>query len=103
MILGLRKCGSARLIELASGVTLGKLGTQSFGLADDREFFRQALFFGGFELVERLGIDVGFHIFEEQRIAEQIAQLLLAELDMRWNEMADRGGLPTPSEIRALI
>lgn len=29
--------------------------------------------------------------------------LLLAELEMRWNEMADRGDLPTPSEIRALI
>lgn len=35
--------------------------------------------------------------------ASLLLLLLLAELDMRWNEMADRGGLPTPSEIRALI
>lgn len=29
--------------------------------------------------------------------------LLLAELEMRWNELSDRSNLPTPADIRALI
>ncbi len=35
--------------------------------------------------------------------ASLVLLLLLAELDMRWNEMPERVGLPTPAEIRALI
>jgi hypothetical protein len=29
--------------------------------------------------------------------------LLLAELEMRWSELTEQAGLPTPAEIRALI
>lgn len=35
--------------------------------------------------------------------ASLVLLLLLAELDMRWNAMPQRGGLPTPADIRALI
>ena len=29
--------------------------------------------------------------------------LLLAELEMRWGQLTEQAGLPTPAEIRALI
>lgn len=29
--------------------------------------------------------------------------LMLAELDMRWSQLPEPAGLPTPAEIRALI
>ena len=35
--------------------------------------------------------------------ASLVLLLMLAELDMRWNQLQEPAGLPTPAEIRALI
>jgi len=35
--------------------------------------------------------------------ASLVLLLMLAELDMRWSQLSEPTGLPTPEEIRALI
>jgi hypothetical protein len=35
--------------------------------------------------------------------ASLVMLLLLAELDVKWNQLTEPEGLPTPAEIRALV
>jgi hypothetical protein len=35
--------------------------------------------------------------------ASLVMLLLLAELDVKWNQLTESDGLPTPAEIRALV
>jgi hypothetical protein len=35
--------------------------------------------------------------------ASLVMLLLLAELDVKWNQLTEPDGLPTPAEIRALV